>query len=619
MREEERLPSRPRRLSQAMAMWQPGRCTLVATAFVVLGACAATAKAAEFGTSPTSEVEDDILRRLLAGHKSQHHDLDDVRLNEMHAQVEHREAESTDTAKEPEGKENEGEGEKEAEGEEGEEEGEEEEEEAFSDADLTCGICLLSFITFNMTLYYLVNWNDEDMRIYVWTVISTTVSIFIAVFTFSSIHLIFNHFFIKPGDSQSWHAGLSFIQLALWFTIMQVSVAFVSGALESNPFPTSPRGERKKESQKEEKEREAKEIHQLQLERKIRFKSVATMFAHITGFAAITAGGCLQHMYPFNSSAAMRFLVPPLMFAGQLVVGRLIRMIRLRMKAKILSDHEYAALQVDGAQKSKASRMEDVHWCLEAWDDETYESELDVAGLCISFLLVQACRYAITGIMPNNLGIEEPSLVHPHSCTVWLVGIGLLFAALCVVCVILHTCMPEKIEPGTIMSTARRMVLVSQTSFAMAFSWCLFTASKWEIARQFPEFAPNGVISRVLLAMELSAVAFVVIVMLDKLADLESTGQVADRAIITIIGALSTLVGFSFEQSFDGAVEALADLCFKQQTMLAELVLATAVVIIVYPAWRMYILRKLLELKDAKHKANQAAGSRCIEDELQDA
>jgi len=499
-------------------------------------------------------------------------------------------------------------------GEEGEQEGEEEEKAEFTPLDLTCGICLLSFITFNMTLYYLVNWPDPEMKIYVWTVISTTISIFISIFIFTCTDLIMLKYFSEESSPNGWLATLGFLELSFWFTVMQVSVAYVSGALEEHPFTVDQASRDRKSINQQ--------VEDQKIDRKIAFKSVATLLAHITGFAAINAGGSLQHMYPFNSTAATRFLVPPLMFFGQLVVGRLVRMLRLKVKNAVVSRHKatYSAL-TRASTRADAEGFDErelVKWCLEQWDEETYESELEIAGLAISFLLVQACRFSITGVMPNNLGIEEEHFTHPFHDTLWLFSIGIGFAALCVFHVFWHASMPARIEPGTIMSTLKRVVLTGQSAFAMAFAWALFTSSKWEIARMLPQFQPNGVVSRVLLAMEISIIVFIVILMLDKLADMDSTGEVADRAIITIIGALSTLVGFSFEQSFDGAVEALADMSFKDHRITAELSLATIVVTIVYPAWRMYILRTLTVLKeDYKKRLDVTEGEKdAIENNL---
>jgi len=318
-------------------------------------------------------------------------------------------------------------------------------------------------------------------------------------------------------------------------------------------------------------------------------------------------------MYPFDSSALARFAVPPLMFIGQLLVGRVVRSLRLiwqasersKRKASYASDSESErAATIEPSKEFDEAKLQ--HWCLEKWDEETYDSEIDIAGLAISFLLVQACRFSITGVMPNNLGIEEPVELHPRTATYQLVGVGLGCALLCIANVVLETLWitpayadeATKPKPGSFMSTMKRIVLTARMAFAMAFAWCLFAASKWEIQRVLPQFEPNGVVSRVLLAMGISVVVFFVILMLDKMADAKCTGDMVDSSIVALIGALSTLVGFAFEQSFDGAVEALADMCFKKEMLVAELVLTVLVCLIVYPAWRLYILRTLITLEE---------------------
>merc|ERR1719359_550423 len=111
--------------------------------------------------------------------------------------------------------------------------------------------------------------------------------------------------------------------------------------------------------------------------------------------------------------------------------------------------------------------------------------------------------------------------------------------------------------------------------------------------------------SRVVLALIVSFTAFGIIFVLDKIADLESTGESTDQGIFSIIGGLGILVGFSWEQSFDGGVEAIAAL--TSRPLMAECGLALLVTIVVMPAWQKYILKTVIELADERAEKQEKA------------
>jgi hypothetical protein len=331
----------------------------------------------------------------------------------------------------------------------------------------------------------------------------------------------------------------------------------------------------------------------------------------MSGFAFINFGGGIQHLEIFINNPPLMFTVPPVLFAIQIVFCRGVRRLRTHFKHQILIkrnlvEHVQSQGIIHGEDDEGIVHQEDgIRWCLDKWDEETYESENEISGLAISFLLLQAVRFCLTGNMPDSMGIEETNFMHPPWQIYSLAGVGMIFVAGEVLIVGLGSQFMEgEVVPGSIMAMVKRIVIVLENSATMGFAWALMYVSKWQITLMLPTLNPNNIVSRVLLALTVSVFAFFIILGLDQIADLECTGDKTDKAIRGVMYALSILVGFSWEQSFDGAVEVLAESCFKEHPIMAELSLTVVVFAVVYPQWRKYILRKLLQLKaDAQRRA----------------
>jgi len=488
------------------------------------------------------------------------------------------------------------EGEESKEGEEGEEE--EEEEEEVDPVDLTLAISLLGFITIIMALFWLVNYDDQDMKIYIWGVLSNTLSIFLAVLMFTTLSMVV-HRFVPEDASTEIVIFVDFMQLAFCFVLMQFAVAYISGSFEKQPFGGAGT--------------EGMTISEQKQQRVRRFKSVATLLAHSSGFAAINFGGAIQHMKCFLDTPLLMFVVPPALFVFQLIACRLVRRIRTNSIKNILANnvgHAYQQMSPVAEAPVVVEEQAGVEWCVEKWEEETYESENEISSLAISFLLLQAIRYNLTGVMPDAFGIEEENYTHPKKDIYYLTGCGLILAVCCcIIVVVTAESFPEnvKIPGGTVKSMVKRMCLIGQGTTAMGFAWALMYTSKWQLTILTSPMNPNCVTARVMLAVCISVIAFFIILGLDHLADMKSTGEKTDKAIIAIITSLSILVGFTWEQSFDGAVEVLADSKFKEHKVMAVMTLTVAIFTIVYPQWRKYILRTLLRLKDEK-EAQEAKG-----------
>merc|ERR1712113_102297 len=97
-------------------------------------------------------------------------------------------------------------------------------------------------------------------------------------------------------------------------------------------------------------------------------------------------------------------------------------------------------------------------------------------------------------------------------------------------------------------------------------------------------------------------------------------GARTSRVIKIIITALSILVGFTWEHCFHGGVEAVASVFENPSySQMMQLFLTAFVALVIIPAWRRYILVKVIycrELREARKQA-QEVQMREVEDEHQ--
>eukprot|EP00438_Fugacium_kawagutii_P033723 Skav220003 [mRNA] locus=scaffold947:105005:109000:+ [translate_table: standard] len=117
----------------------------------------------------------------------------------------------------------------------------------------------------------------------------------------------------------------------------------------------------------------------------------ATLLGHVTGFAAINAWGTLQQAVPRNLLCT--FLVPGLAFAGIFCFYQATEKLRKKWTDLDGEEDEFEKL----------------------WAEEVAETEDDVMSLAVSFLLVQALRFLISGSLPD----AEASAVSLKATKMW--------------------------------------------------------------------------------------------------------------------------------------------------------------------------------------------------------
>ena len=81
-------------------------------------------------------------------------------------------------------------------------------------ASVAVSVMLLGGLAFFMSLFYLVNWKDRDIRRYSWMAISSTISIFCAVLVFQSVSGSLDYFFSAAEGSLD-RLALSAVQVPL--------------------------------------------------------------------------------------------------------------------------------------------------------------------------------------------------------------------------------------------------------------------------------------------------------------------------------------------------------------------------------------------------------------------
>jgi len=493
-------------------------------------------------------------------------------------------------------------------------EAEEEEEEEFTPVDVGCGWMLLGSVAMTMVLFYLVNWKDDDIRRYSWGIISTTISIFTAVLIFSGVNDLYMAWLVNPllghrhGLYDFDRAALGFLLFGAFLVLLHTVVGFFSGAWKLNRTTVgrlvykpvelpeavwviadplrADYGTALDESEvrnhtgeksiafKDNMEVFVQKKHMAREARERRTKCWATLFAHMAGFAAINAGGDLQHVMIFKSS--------PLTSLGSVAIT-----------AVLLVLLTYVSAIFRPPDSDEAS--EEMAECAELCREEAEEAENDIFSLAVSFLLVQVIRFSVTGVLPGKLGDEGGEFRPVASQVLALYGVGVGFAVL----------------TGLITYFAGhkgKIAELAQGTTAMGFAWCFLWATRWAAlgwsVLEDASAGPATMEGRILIALVLSVAAIGVIFLLDTIEDLGSDNPRISKIIQNIINSLSILVGFTWEHCFDGGVEAVASTTFHPVLMKIIFTFLSALVII--PAWRRYILVKVLILADFQKERREA-------------
>mmetsp|Transcript_141550 Transcript_141550/g.452520 ORF Transcript_141550/g.452520 Transcript_141550/m.452520 type:complete len:513 (+) Transcript_141550:2502-4040(+) len=351
-------------------------------------------------------------------------------------------------------------------------------------------------------------------------------------------------------------------------------------------------------------------------------KAWSTLLAHMGGFAAISAGGAMQHLETFKSNPLLAFL--------PVVITTIVLFVLFQMTG-ILRNKLKEDARTSGRPGKRAIMVHEI----------ISEAENDILALAISFNLIQVARFAIEGQLPDIEGRQEPAIPVTLIRVFLMFGCSLAFVGLSIGMAGVRSKLVESLEkereaahakstPGAAHhgavhgeakegeeaeedeTMAERLTDIIMNAFAMCSAWCTLFGARavWMLSGMNNTIEVTSIDGRILLAIMLSIGSFVVVYYLDKVDDAmrESPGAVntsAEKAISSIVGAISVLVGFTWENSFDGAVAAVASLN-SAHPQCTKFVLGIVVFGSLAIPWRRFILKRALQLEDLKMARDKA-------------
>lgn len=491
---------------------------------------------------------------------------------------------------------------------------EEGEEGPASTTDLEVACMLLGAVTLVVSLFYLVNWPDDDIRYYTWSIISMTISIFSAVLLFHGISEMFEY--LTASFSQWSMVVFHYIHCTAYFVAMQLVIGYEAGMIGEEGYTQIDLDQEKwtlADGMRADYGHELTPAQELRVrshngkrshiqddwgnevpvvkrnlameQRKRRMKCFAGLLSHLAAFATIDAGGVLMHTDVFSASPLMAFIAA--------ATTSLLVIFYFWLSFKFRDAHMKAAKQA-GRQGRRAAMCQEY----------VVDAENDIFALSSSFLLIQVIRFQISGLLPDSEGIERPELPHDAAVVIHLFIVGLICVASSVAFSVIVSRMSmqqEEEEPGNILRL--RILNTCMLFSGMGFAWCTLWGVRW-ICVIVSFIDMETMIGRIECALILCVFSGSCVMFLDVISDsAKGSGFRSVLAIETLIEALALLIGFSWEQCFAHGVSVVSSR--TPHAHLTKLGLGFAVLLLLVRPWRRYILTKVMYLEEYRKTCGQ--------------
>eukprot|EP00930_Biecheleria_cincta_P027856 TRINITY_DN19487_c0_g1_i1.p1 TRINITY_DN19487_c0_g1~~TRINITY_DN19487_c0_g1_i1.p1 ORF type:complete len:636 (-),score=110.65 TRINITY_DN19487_c0_g1_i1:111-2018(-) len=456
--------------------------------------------------------------------------------------------------------------------EEGENEGEHEKE--VTPLMFTVAVLIGLFLFANVGLLYLVNYQDENVRSSIYKMISSTMSIFLAVTLNAAIFSLFLEQLLPSPPPRGFN-----IKVTPLVEFLVGLVIFVSASLAVNILGC-------KWSSIEDEER---------------FFVLKTIGGHITAFAGITTFGTLQVVADARHTWWQGHHYAVVVISGCVLV--VLRFIAGWFRESVMMEKPTKEVRV--AQFSNDASAEEVNT---EWAEEMCESEDEAHSLILSFLLSRIAVWKVTGRIVPLHDSEEP-IRHPTHDILHMLSF-LPYGLLVLLGVVL---VREYIEPierlGGKDPTKFYMRALNnlQTVSAVTMSWFTCIVGFWLTQLLLEGTQLDSMeMAKVLNAFSLTLFAIGAIIVVDKIADYlgdRKTDKVVsfddkehfkhlEKLLRTVIDSFALLVGLLWELASDASIETIIEgnPHLSHHRVLSKIGIAAMMFCFVFTAWLKYIV-----------------------------
>jgi len=427
---------------------------------------------------------------------------------------------------------------------------------AGDDAAFALSLMLIGSVAFVLSIFYLLNSQDPHIQRYSWNVVSGGICTFMGVRIGTAWNAMVSFYVLGADaspDSKIITGGLLSIG---WYLLLQVVLAWVCGLFKH----AGNRGQT--------------DIVRMVLN----LKCWAVMLGIITGASSMGFFSSIQELGKDSTTWILAMPVVAFFTLGAIYhFGDSIRMHVQRMDDGEVDIYE------------------------EAWDKYTDQTEDVVIALTVGHLVVQSSRYLMTGTLPLPTGEVRPGTAI-EDVDVWtLTGSSFIYISL----IIGIQFWKPQTDFGEMVQRRGGQILANCTAFALFYSTTWYAKEMLEL---------SGPAQSLVVALGVTWCAFIALLLLDFLADLECTGERFDRALRQMVAPISVFIGFGWKGAFAAAGTTLVQDIHLFSPPLENLLMTLILLSFVLPAWRMYILPVVMldELRSMKKKSGLLQYNRSV-------